>query len=180
MRSERMVVAVDPGTVYSAYALFVGGRVESFARVDMRPGPADEGLSGLLDFLHLAQQEVPGTLVVEDQFCRTRRGYKSLVLARGKVQGLFELWCWDVVEVLPSQWRKVLFRRNEKRTFGPGMKREEAQRRSLRLARRTLGLPALKDQDIADAVCMGLYFLSQCAQGDAPLDGRRKPYGRRK
>jgi len=113
-------------------------------------------VKGFKAFLLIAMRE-HGTMVVENQHCRSRQAYKSLVLARGMIQGFFKLFRWKIIEVHPSTWRCGLF-------GGRNPKREEAQAKARQFVRRRLGL-SIPDQDEVDAVCMGLYGCGVRAKG---------------
>ena len=165
------ILSVDPDSQISSWAYFVGGELDRTGIVDHRkctypPDGLNTPISqwaillgGFPDLFHV---------VVEGQFMGINaQSMMRLVEMRTTVQCACDLVGVSYQTVLPGVWQTAILARG----FFTA-KRKERKELSIQIASMRTGIE-IDDDGIADAVCIGLWWLDQVKAGKRQEIGKR-------
>jgi len=137
------LISCDPASKKSAFAIFYKGKLIDTDKLKMTINDLKEYLSQFNNF----------GLAIETQYgSENTKTLIKLVEARMKIEMLaLHAGCEYIYNINPATWQKCLSRKK--------MLRDERKRLSLELASDIAGRE-IKDNDIADAICLGKYVLN--------------------
>lgn len=139
-----MILACDPGTKMCAFALYRDGKLFATYKIKSTFDKLKDFFSGLgLDSYVFA---------IEDQYLNLNvRTLKSLVEIRATVLTLARIYNATKCLVIPPQkWQTVM--------LGVNIKSKREQRKTVScMVASSIAKQQIKDNDIADAVCIGDY-----------------------
>ena len=141
-----MVLACDPGTKMCAFALYKNGKLSATYKVKST-------FNKLKDFF-LSLNLSDYIFVIEDQYLNLNvKTLKSLVEIRTTVLTLARVYNASKCLVIPPQkWQTVM--------LGVNIKAKREQRKAVScMVASSIAKQEIKDNDIADAVCIGDYVI---------------------
>ncbi len=140
------VIACDPGTKYCAFAIYKRGKLTKYSKI--KPT-----LPNLQDFFK-SYLNNNFTFVVEDQYLNLNvHTLIKLVSIRSMLITLARIYnCSKCITVSPQRWQTVILGIHIK------AKREQRKRVSCLVASQ-IAKQEIKDNDVADAICIGEYVI---------------------
>ena len=139
-----MILACDPGTKMCAFALYENGELVATYKVKS----TFDKLKGFFSKLNLNDY----VFAIEDQYLNLNvRTLKSLVEIRATVLTLARIYNAAKCLVIPPQkWQTVM--------LGVNIKSKREQRKAVScMVASSIAKQQIKDNDIADAICIGDY-----------------------
>ena len=140
-----LVVSCDPGTKHCAFAVFKNRKLVGYKKVK----PTFESIKKFFENINDDFE-----LIIEDQYLHLNPNtlvklvtVRTMVVTLAKVAG-----AKNCVIVPPQRWQRTILGTHIK------AKREQRKRVSLMIAS-DVAKKAIKDMDVADAICIGEYRL---------------------
>lgn len=168
MTIPNLLLSVDPGAD-GGWVLWVDGKIKSHGVMN---GNNTQGMYRLIGGLSKTTKSRP-VLVIEKQYINTdkKRGNirtgMLLIERRARWQTIAELFAWDVVFVNPRSWQSKIIK---------GVPGNNTKEKSMVVAQQIMNCEP-PTHDVADAVCIGQYYLNQ--QSDLGKVDLSKPKGRK-
>lgn len=140
-----LIVACDPGTKHCAFAIYKNGKLVRTEKVKSTFDKLKAFFDGVKETF---------TLVIEDQYLNLNvRTLKKLVEVRTTVTVLARLYRADKCLVVPPQkWQQIELGLNVK-------SKREQRKRVAQMVASSIAKEKIQDSDIADAVCIGDFYL---------------------
>ena len=146
-----LVVACDPGTKHCAFAIYKNGKLLEAVKIKSTFEKIREFFENIADFDYVKRDGF--TLVIEDQYLSLNvHTLKRLVEIRTTVITIAKmLGAEKCIVINPSKWQRTEL------GVKTSAKRDQRKRVS-RLVASSIFHGEIKDNDIADAICIGDYY----------------------
>lgn len=156
-----VLVSVDPGAS-SGWVFWRSGELEERG---LFQGDNIHAIYRLIGGLHKREPRGKRVLVIEDQYIgNNMKTSKTLIMRRSRWQAIAELFGWDIVLLNPRSWQAASFR---------GMLGKDTKKKSIIIATQIMKEEP-KSIDIADAVCMGQFWLDSLQRPIKPKKQKQK------